>query len=385
MAFIGKHTIAGKIITHTPLGLIPGISALVKGSWVDNVVKKLFGTGTTSSQQEQLDLEDEYLDENREQDYEVRKRAWIEMDSPEAQLTSQAAAYDKLGINRMMMAGNAVSGASNATSSGSPSMQDSQLGIFDVLQPIMSSIMKKSELDLTKAIENRRLDIDEFKAATERLKVTSENSKRDEEISGLKIQNKNLQELLDLQKGESRVKIQKIAEECKTEPVRRALLRAEVGVQEAREGLIRNQSLWQAAQNKYGDRYWSAIVRGAELQNQLLTTHNKFEETLLLQQLALNTSQLSLMALDKQLNQKNLDYFDSNVKWDRTLRSIQAGAQGLQAIGSTVIGFTGLGMAGKAAGQFAGWLKQPGYQAPYRQFNGYSAPPGSSGFAPRGY
>lgn len=350
MGKIGKHTIAGKIITHTPLGLIPGISALVKGSWVDNVVKKLFGTGTTSAEQEQLALEDEYLDENREQDYEVRKRAWIEMDSPEAQLTSQAKAYDALGINRMMMAGNAVSGASSSTSSGSPSMQGSDLGILDTLQPIMSSIMKKSELDLTKALESRRLDIDEYKAETERLKVTSENSKRDEEIEGLKIQNKNLQELLDLSKSESKGKIKLLAEQCETEPVKRALLRADTNVAEARAGLLQYQAAWQQAQNKYGERYWAAIVRGAELQNELLFTQGKFQETLLLQQLALNTSQLSLMALDMKINQKNLDYFDSNVKWDRALRSVQAGAQALQAIGSTVIGFTGVGVAGKMAG-----------------------------------
>lgn len=118
-----------------------------------DAAKKLTGSGLTTADKEKLALEDEYLDENREQEYQMLLRKWETMDSPYAQLMSNARAFDALGLNRMGLAGNGVlTGASGSTSGVSSGSADSSNGDPSaVINALLGAIGLQGDLKLKSA------------------------------------------------------------------------------------------------------------------------------------------------------------------------------------------------------------------------------------------
>lgn len=303
----------------------------------ENLFNKYSEQDMTDAQKNKLYAEDKVADENREAEYALKEKWYNDYESPEAMVNQ----YKAAGLNPMMLAGGGASvsatsaPSTNAASAGSPASPD-------VLGLLMDSLFKKREMDMNAGFRERELDQHDEELRIQREVAEAGVNKSNAETEGINIQNKNLQDLLDLQKGELKEKINFLGQQIETEPVKRALLRAEVGVQKAREGLIKYQGAFAKAQAKYGDKYWSALVRGSELQNELLVTQNKFQSTLLLQELAINTKQLSLMTLDAIHKGYENKYYESDRKYNRVVGGISAGASALQAIGSVALGGAGL-------------------------------------------
>lgn len=124
-----------KFISHTPLGMFTDGS--LKEA-LKSAVKYYTHSGMTNDKREEMAEQDKYLDENREQDYEITKRGYEEMYSPEAQLKSQAAGLDAVGINRMALAGNSAPGATASTPS--PSAPSASGGNGDPIAALMSIV-----------------------------------------------------------------------------------------------------------------------------------------------------------------------------------------------------------------------------------------------------
>lgn len=124
-----------KFISHTPLGMFADGS--LKEA-LKSAVKYYTHSGMTNDKREEMSEQDKYLDENREQDYEITKRGYEEMYGPEAQLKSQAAGLDAVGINRMALAGNSAPGASASTPS--PSAPSASGGNGDPIAAMMSLV-----------------------------------------------------------------------------------------------------------------------------------------------------------------------------------------------------------------------------------------------------
>lgn len=124
-----------KFISHTPLGMFTDGS--LKNA-LESAIKYYTHSGMTNDKREEMAEQDKYLDENREQDYAVEKRGFEEMYGPEAQMMSQASAYDKLGINRMAFAGTTAPGAS--ATSPSPSAPSASGGAGDPVAALMSVV-----------------------------------------------------------------------------------------------------------------------------------------------------------------------------------------------------------------------------------------------------
>lgn len=135
-----KNILGDIINNHSPFGKFLKKMGLGTDltSAMENVLKYYTHSGMSNDKREEMAEQDKYLDENREQDYEITKRGWEEMYSPEATLKSQAAGLDAVGINRMALAGNVTSGASASTPS--PSQPSASGSSGDPISALMSII-----------------------------------------------------------------------------------------------------------------------------------------------------------------------------------------------------------------------------------------------------
>lgn len=342
-----------------------------------NLFNKYLGTGMTEG-----DREAAYLNHQFEQENMKAEQDWTEYFYNKYQSApAQVAQYQEAGLNPMLLAGGAA-GASAATSpaaSSSAAAGSTQGG--DILSSLMSSIFKAKDLELQQQLGNRELDIKEALGEKElELKdkeVAAGVAKSAAETEGINIQNKNLQELLDLQKGELTEKISFLGQQIETEPVKRALLAAEVGVQKARQSLITYQAQFAKAQAKYGDAYWSALVHGSELMNEWQATTNDFQRSLIKQQIDMNNAQLTGMILNNGMLAKDFGYYESNRRYSRVVGGISAGASALSAIGSVALGAGGM-LLGAGKGIARGSFSQPSYHVKLGQgvngLNPYDSP-----------
>lgn len=340
-------------------------AGIVKGAKADkdiidpfkDVAKKLTGSGLTTADKEKIALEDEYLDENREQEFQMKLRAWDAMDSPLAQMKSNVQAYEYAGLNKMGLAGSgALTGASGGTSGASAGSADSSNGDPGALVGLLSLL-------LNTGLKRRELDINQQH-------VDNETKETNARVEGIEIQNANLQDLLDLQKGDLSKKIEFMGQQIETEPVKRALLKTEIGLRQAQTAVQENMAALQKIDLKYHDAYQAAQLGIAQAYRALQETQSKYQEKLLLQQIGLNAKQIEIMnqtiitgKLEAGLLAKQFQYYDSDRKFNRWNTGIGTAVKAVGAVAGLAVG---AGSFGKAVGLF-------GSAAPNRY--GYDAAP----------
>lgn len=335
------------LFSYSPVGLLSQALMMAtgvpgaEGGPLDSLMKSIFGNGATGRDKELMALEDEYLDDNREQDYAMRKRAWDEMDSPLAQMKSNVEAYEYAGLNKMGLAGaGAVAGASNQTSSGNVSAPGaSQPMALELLSQLIGAKFREKELGIAQQ------------------HVDNETKKTDAEVEGINIQNAALPELLDLQKGDLKTKIAFMNQQIETEPVKRALLKSEISYKQAQTAVEKNIAKLQKIDLKYHDAYQAALTSSAQAYAQLQWTQNKFQQTLLLQQLALNVKQIEIMdqtivngKLTNGILAKDFHYYDSDRKFNRWNTGLGTAFKGVAAVAGLA---SGGAVIGKAMGAFS--------------------------------
>lgn len=308
---------------------------------VDSFVNKYTGKGLTNSDTQKALLEDEIADENSTVAYMRQKEFQEAYLTPEAQLKSQAAGYDALGINRMMLAGSQPGASASTAPASSGGTAGSIAGSGDLLGSLMSAIFKAKDLKLQEELGNRELDIKERE-------VDAQAAHNQALTENLDIQNRNLQELLDLTKVERGKNIELLAEKIKSEPVLRSLNAMKISESEAITGLYKYQGLIAKAQAERSREYWELTLRSSELLNDYQKTTNEFQRKLIMQQVDMNNQQLTGMILENGIAAKQFGYYDSDRKFSRVMQGVNAGVSALSAIGSVSLGAGGL-MAGKRA------------------------------------
>lgn len=319
-----------------------------------SLYNSIFGTGATGRDEELMKLEDDYLDENREQDLQMDLKRWEAMDSPLAQMKSNVAAYEYAGLNKMGLAGQGfVSGASSQTNSGSVSAPGASAPLaLDLVSQLINASFREKELGIAQQ------------------HVDNETKETDAKVEGMNIENANLQELLDLQKGDLSKKIEFMGQQIETEPVKRALLKTEIGLRQAQTSVQENMAALQKIDLKYHDAYQAAQLGIAQAYRALQETQSKYQEKLLLQQIGLNAKQIEVMhqtiitgKLEAGLLAKQFQYYDSDRKFNRWNTGIGTAVKAVGAVAGLAVG---AGSFGKAAGLF-------GSAAPNRY--GYDAAP----------
>lgn len=302
---------------------------------VKNLLNAYAHTGMTDEAKETADYEDAIADENATVAYMRQKEFQEQYLTPEAQLKSQAAGYDALGINRMMLGGSQPGASASTAPMSSGGNASVAAGGLDLVSTLISA-----------ALKNRQLDIDEGHLA-------NETKRTDAEVEGIDISNANLQDLIDLQKGELDKKIEFMGQQIQTEPVKRALLRTEIGLKQAETAVRENMSALQKIDLKYHDAYQAAQLSIAQAYAGIAETDNKFHQKLLEQQIGINAKQIEIMnqtivtgKLQNGLLAKQFQYYDSDRKFNRWTTGIGTAAKVVGAV-------AGVAMGGAAIGKLA--------------------------------
>lgn len=203
-------------------------------------------------------------------------------------------------------------------------------------------------------LKNRELDIAEGH-------LENETKMTDAEVEGIDIRNANLQDLLDLQKGELSQKIEFMGQQIQTEPVKRALLRTEIGLKQAETAVHENMSALQKIDLRYHDAYQAAQLAIAQAYAGIARTDNQFHRKMLEQQIGINAKQIEIMnqtiitgKLQNGILAKDFQYYDSDRKFNRWNTGIGTAAKVVGAVAGIAMGGASLG---KAAGIFGNSLQ----------------------------
>lgn len=304
---------------------------------IDNALATYTGSSMTQREREKADYEDAISDDNADIAYQ-RTRELTQDFGPSWQIQQTKLGYESAGLNPMMMAGISP-GASGGTSA--PLSSGGSAG------GLQSSSMIESLI--AAAFQKKKLDI-------EQQHVDNETKETDAKVESLNIENANLQDLLDLQKGELSKKIEFMGQQIETEPVKRALLKTEIGLRQAQTAVQENMAALQKIDLKYHDAYQAAQLGIAQAYRALQETQSKYQEKLLLQQIGINAKQIEIMnqtiitgKLEAGLLAKQFQYYDSDRKFNRWNIGIGTAVKAVGAVAGLAVG---AGSFGKAAGLF---------------------------------
>lgn len=116
---------------------------------VDSYLNKATGNAMTNADKQKADYEDAIADENATVAYMRQKEFQENYLTPEAQLKSQAAGYDAIGLNRMMLGGSQPGASSSTAPVSSGGTADA--GISSGLADIIGAMFKAKELKIAKS------------------------------------------------------------------------------------------------------------------------------------------------------------------------------------------------------------------------------------------
>lgn len=314
-----------------------------------NVVDKYTGTGMTDADKEAASTQLANQQILNEQEFQ-RKIDFYEMyESPQAQVRQIKSA----GLNPALMYSGApsVSASGGIGSPGSASASASQGDLSGLLSAVVGSFLQSKQLKLQDKWKERELDLE-----SERVGISKQIAQADLKYKGLvsenqAIVNKWTEPLLGLKFDNVQADIDlKMDELNNNRPVQRLLMKSNISLNQAREGLTVFESKIAEVESKNRNRILQAQAYVTELQGALLRTQNQFEASLLQKQLDFATQQVTSLVLSNGISAKDFNYYDSNRKFNRWTTAIGTGSKALGAIAS----FTGAGaLVGKAAGLFA--------------------------------
>lgn len=349
------------------LANILGIGKWMKGNFsnvLGNVVDKYAGTGMTDADKEAANMQLEHQQILNEQEFQ-RKIDFYEMyESPQAQVRQLKSA----GLNPALMYSGApsVSASGGIGSPGSASASASQGDLSGLLSAVVGSFLQSKQLQLQDKWKERELDME-----GERVGIAKQLAQADLKYKGLvsenqEIVNKWTEPLLTLDAKNKQSQIDLAVDELNNNrPVQRLLLKSNISLNEAREGLTLFESKIAEVESKNRQRILQAQANVTELQGALLRTQNQFEASLLQKQLDFATQQVTSLILSNGMSAKDFNYYESNRKFNRWTTAIGTGAKAFGAIASmTAVG----GVAGKVIGGLRGAV-QPMYDSGQGLFN----------------
>lgn len=317
-----NHTWLGKLTDAYPFNIL--------SAWL----AKVTGAEMTAADKQKALLEDELADENATVAYE-RQRALNEDFGPRWQMQQTAAGFDDVGLNRMLMAGSSPGASASSAPMSSGGTAGTSAGSADIMSLFLNSALRAKQLEIEEG------------------HLANETKKTDAEVQGLDISNANLQDLLDLQKGELDKKIEFMGQQIETEPVKRALLRTEIGLKQAETAVNENLSMLQKIDLKYHDAYLAAQLGIAQAYAGIAATNNKYQQRLLEQQIGINAKQIEILQqtiitgkLQNGLLGKQFQYYDSDRKFNRWNTGIGTAAKVVGAV-------AGISMGGAAIGRLS--------------------------------
>lgn len=339
------------------LGILGSLGGLVSAIYSIYQDQRNYNKMSPSAK-EQLDFQDALEDENAEDAF--RRSVQFQQDflTPEAQLTSLAAGYEAVGLNKMGLAGyNAGASAATApqSSAGSASRSDGMpVNIMDAMQKVLGMSLAEKQFEQQKHVQDTELSIK---------KTVSDAQARyfDSLATGSDINNETLAIRNQLELRQISENTRLLQEKVKSEPVQRRLAESGITLNEANAALAVREEALKVIEEKHKDKWLSLQNESQELQNQLQRSTNPYAARLIASEIRVNNRQANLLIeeatmlvlqergqqITNDLLQKDYNNYDNNRRRQIAQDWIQTGAKVVGAVAA------GAGAAGVLKGSAA--------------------------------
>lgn len=335
-------------------GLLATIYKIIYG---ERAWKKL-----APSEKEKMDYEDEINDENADLAYKRQREFQENYLSPAAQLSSLAAGYEGIGLNKMALVGanpgassSSVPQAASPSAGGSPSLPS---GIGDVFSSLLGYSNDKKRIDNDYKLRQEQLDIERGRLAMQERYYnllggyySSKTTAQENENSIFGLRKEQVEKDVALKDGQLNQINQWIGESASRIYVNNMqaselLSRANLHDVQAAGQAIQN-SIFEA-QSKYSDRYYKALAKYQEATANLETFQSEKVRIYWDKVLKAYESELEGMILG---TQQSREWINSEA-WKRTCQGKMTDGERTQFWGNLVGGVvkTGLGVAGAVTG-----------------------------------
>jgi hypothetical protein len=327
---VGKNGLGG-ILNN----ISSAINQILKGGSMENLIKYWTHSGMTDEARETMDYQLANQQILNEQEYGRKIDFYEQYESPAAMVRQ----YKEAGLNPMLLAGSGAGASASGGVGSAGSAGTASPGSGDPVSLIASlaNVM----------FRGKELEIRNYEAETHRMQsmdymqyLRSLTGKTDVETEQLKDIYPQKKELLEQQTNY-------FYELCASEQGHQALMRAGVDVQEAQKALLLRQDAILAAQEKYAEKYFSAVAALEYYQSQIAKTTSKFESETLKKRIEGLNYTVSDMLFQAALKAKSFENFSQNNirEW------LNTGSRVVSALGGVALGVSGLSSGAAAINQ----------------------------------
>lgn len=327
---VGKNGLGGILNT-----LSSAINQILKGGSMENLIKYWTHSGITDEAKETMDLQLQNQQLLNEQEYERKIDFYEQYESPEARVRQ----YKVAGLNPMLLAGggagvSASGGVGSAGSAGTASA-----GSGDPLSFIaaLANVMYKG----------KELEIRDYEAQTHRMQ-SMDYMEYLRSLTGKT--NVETEQLVDMYPQKKELVVQQsnyYSELARSEDGRRRLMQSGIDLNTAEKAIKLREEAILAAQEKYSDKYFSAVAALSYYQSQLASTQSDFERRTLEKRIEGLNYQVSDMLFEAALKSKAF----SNYNAIQIREWINTGSKVFTSLGSIALGVSGLSSGAAAINQ----------------------------------
>lgn len=326
------------------------------------------------SSKEAMSYQDALEDENAQDAYERQVEFQENYLTPAAQLKSQAAGYDAIGLNRMLLAGSQP-GASAATSPQASASGQGQVPLpsMEGLASILGTAIDAKKAELGFKLQSEQNTINRFNAETERMRAEADIKYRNLQSEGQDITNAWLNNIYGSQvantNADTDLKVSQqnnLVEVTKTEKFRQELAKRDIKIKDEELFIASYQKAITKAVSDNAPKYYAAQAKLATAQALLAHDQSGIFHQLLTKRVAAARAELNGIIIDAGLKARVWDgdafeHQTSGTMTDKEKTEMWVGAASsvLNTVVGGAIGY-GLGSMGRAAAPTP-LLSYPGY------------------------
>lgn len=255
---------------------------------------------------ESMLYEDTLNDQNARDAYERQREFQEDYMTPEAQLKSQAAGYDAIGLNRMLLAGSQP-GASAATSPQSSAGGQGQVPLpgLDGIASVLGTAIDAKKAEMSYRIQTKQNEIADFNAQTERMRAEADIRLRNLQAEGQDTTNAWLNNIYGAQVANVNADTdlkdaqrQNILEVTKTERFRQEIAKRDIQIKDEEKFTAIYQKMITKAVADNADKFYAAQAKLATAQAMLAQDQSGIFHKLLEKRLAAARSELNSIIID---------------------------------------------------------------------------------------
>lgn len=248
------------------------LNQILSGDSLNNLIKYLTHSGMTDDTKETMEQQLANQQLLNQEEYDRKIDFYERYESPEARVRQ----YKEAGLNPMLLAGSGagVSASGGVGSAGSASTASPSGGNpLGFIEAIAGLSMRLKQIDIERQdAETRRFDAETRRSQSQDYMayLRSLTKKTDTET----------EQMIDLYPAKKENLIQQttnLIAQCQTEYGKQALMDSQIDLNTAEQALKLRQEAILAAQEKYSDKYFSAVASLAYYQSQIAKTQSEFE------------------------------------------------------------------------------------------------------------